>query len=48
MKNKRRRLHTKEFKEEAVKLLKEQGYPVAEAARNLGVSPNVLGDGARI
>jgi len=40
--NKRKR-HTKEFKEEAVKLVKEQGYPVAEAARNLGVGPGVLG-----
>jgi len=39
--NKRKR-HTKEFKEEAVKLVKEQGYPVAEAARNLGLSPSVL------
>jgi len=43
MKKKGRRLHTKEFKEAAVKLIKEQGYPVAEAARNLGVSPSVLG-----
>lgn len=39
--NKRKR-HTKEFKEEAVKLVKEEGYPVAEAARNLGLSPSVL------
>ncbi len=38
-----RRFHTKEFKEKAVKLIKEQGYPVAEAARNLGVSPSILG-----
>jgi len=43
MSQKGRRLHTKEFKEEAVKLVKEQGYPVAEAAMNLGVSPGVLG-----
>jgi len=43
MRKKGRRLHTKEFKEEAVKLIKEQGYPVTEAARNLGVSPSVLG-----
>ncbi|MFQ5642034.1 MAG: IS3 family transposase [bacterium] len=43
MKKKGRRVHTKEFKEEAVKLVQEQGYPVAEAARNLGVSPSILG-----
>lgn len=43
MNKKGRRFHTKEFKEEAVKLVKEQDYPVAEAARNLGVSPSILG-----
>lgn len=39
MGKKGRRLHTKEFKEEAVKLIKEQGYPISEAARNLGLKP---------
>ncbi|VAX29040.1 hypothetical protein MNBD_NITROSPIRAE01-1948 [hydrothermal vent metagenome] len=38
-----RRNHTKEFKEEAVKLVSEQGYAITEAARNLGVNPNLLG-----
>ncbi|HIE66127.1 MAG TPA: transposase [Nitrospira sp.] len=43
MRKKGRRFHTKAFKEEAVKLIKEQGYPISEAARNLGVSASVLG-----
>jgi len=37
-----RQIHAKEFKEEAVKLVKEQGCPVAEAARNLRLSPSVI------
>jgi transposase len=40
---KKRRKYTQEFKEEAVKLITEQGYQVAEAARNLGVNENLLG-----
>ena len=32
-----RRQHPREFKIEAVKLITEQGYSVAEAARSLGV-----------
>ncbi len=43
MRNKQRRHHTKEFKEEAVKLVSEQGYAISEAARNLGINPNLLG-----
>ena len=43
MSKQRRRKHSKEFKEEAVKLVTEQGYQVSEAARNLGIHPNVLG-----
>jgi transposase len=39
----KRRKYTREFKEEAVKLITEQGYQVAEAARNLGVNASVLG-----
>ncbi len=35
-------IHAK-IKEEAVKLLTEQGYLITEAARNLGVNENVLG-----
>ena len=33
-----------EFKEEAVALVTEQGYTVAEAARSLGIRPNQLYD----
>ncbi len=43
MNTKKRRGYTQEFKEEAVKLITEQGYSVAEAGRNLGIHPNVLG-----
>lgn len=42
MTKKKRRSYTKEFKEEAVKLITEQGYSYAEAGRNLGVNPNQL------
>ena len=35
-----RRTYTPEFKTEAVKLVTEQGYSVAEAARSLGLSEN--------
>ena len=40
---KKRRKYTQEFKEEAVKLITEQGYQISEAARNLGVNENMLG-----
>ena len=40
---KKRRKYTQEFKEEAVKLISEQGYQITEAARNLGVNENMLG-----
>lgn len=43
MNRKKRRNHTREFKEAAVELIKEKGYPIAEAARNLGIDPNLLG-----
>ena len=43
MKKKRRRF-TKEFKEEAVKLVTEEGYSVAEAGRSLGIHPNLIGN----
>ena len=42
MVKKRRRNYTKEFKEEAVRLISEEGYSYAEAGRNLGVNPNLL------
>jgi len=39
---KTRRSYTPEFKAEAVKLVTEQGYSVAEAARSLGLSDNLI------
>ncbi len=42
MTKKKRKSYTKEFKEEAVKLITDQGYSYAEAGRNLGVNPNQL------
>ena len=38
----RRRAYTPEFKTEAVKLVTEQGYSVAEAARSLGIHETLL------
>jgi transposase len=40
---KRRRKFTQEFKEEAVKLVLDHGYKITEAAKNLGIHPNLLG-----
>jgi len=37
-----RRTYTAEFKGEAVKLVTEQGYSVAEAARSLGIHETLL------
>ena len=37
-----KRKFTKEFKISAVKLVNEQGYTVAEAAKSLGVDPSSL------
>jgi len=37
-----RRTYTPEFKTEAVRLVTEQGYSVAEAARSLGLSANLI------
>src|SRR5262245_42515270 len=37
-----RRTYTPEFKAEAVKLVTEQGYSVAEAARRLGLNENLI------
>ena len=42
MANRKRRRHSDEFKQEAVKLVTDQGYSVAEAARNLGLHENLL------
>jgi transposase len=38
----RRRTYTREFKVEAVKLVTEKGYSVAEAARSLGIGETLL------
>jgi transposase len=38
----KRRTYTPEFKAEAVKLVTEQGYSLAEAARSLGVHETLL------
>ena len=56
MKSKKRKSYTKAFKEEAVKLITDEGYSFAEAGRNLGVNPNLIsrwkreleGDGSEI
>jgi transposase len=38
----KRKVYTAEFKQEAVHLITEQRYGVAETARNLGVNVNML------
>jgi transposase len=38
----KRRAYTREFKVEAVKLVSEKGYSVAEAARSLSISESLL------
>lgn len=42
MKKKTRKNYTAEFKREAVRLVKEEGYRIAEAARSLDISDNIL------
>jgi transposase len=37
-----RRTYTPEFKAQAVQLVTEHGYSVAEAARSLGISDNLI------
>jgi transposase len=37
------RTYTEEFKQEAIKLVTQQGYKIAEAARSLGIPENLLG-----
>lgn len=34
--------YSKEYKEEAVALVREQGYTVPEAAKSLGIASNIL------
>jgi|GEM_PF-1735025 len=38
-----RKQYSKEFKLDAISLVQEQGYSKTEAARSLGINPNVLG-----
>ncbi len=38
----KRKTYTQEFKQEAVKLITEQGYQIAETARNLGINVSML------
>jgi transposase len=40
--SRKRRSYTREFKLEAVKLVTEKGYSVAEAARSLGIGQTLL------
>ena len=42
MSNQTRRRFSDEFKEEAVKLITEQGYKVSEASRNLDINASIL------
>ncbi len=42
-----RKKYPKEFKLDAVSLVKEQGYSNAEAARSLGINANMLGRWAK-
>ena len=37
-----RRKFTSEFKQEAVRLMTEQGVPLAKASRDLDINPNML------
>ena len=38
----KRKKYSKEFKQDAVRLVTEQGYSIAESARNLGLNANML------
>ncbi len=40
---KTRKRYTREFKQDAVRLVTKQGYNLAEAARNLGIDRRMLG-----
>ncbi len=42
MSGKKRKTYTREFKMEAVRLITEKGYSIAEASRNLGIDYSVL------
>jgi len=40
---KTRKTYSKEFKLDAIALVREQNYSIAEASRNLEVTPQILG-----
>ncbi len=42
MAQKKRRIHSREFKLEAVRLIRDRGVSVAQASRDLGVHENLL------
>ena len=42
MSRKKRKIYSKEFKQEAVRLITDKGYSTAEASRNLGIEYSVL------
>jgi transposase len=42
MSEKKRKTYSREFKMEAVRLITEKGYSIAEASRNLGVEYSIL------
>ena len=42
MSKKKRKSYSREFKKEAVALITEKGYSIAEASRNLGIEYSVL------
>jgi transposase len=41
--NQKRRQYSAEFKREAVELVTNKGYTIAQAARNLGITDKILG-----
>jgi transposase len=45
--DRKRKRYTKEFKKEAVELVTNQGYTIAEAARSLGIPRGMLGQWRR-
>ncbi len=42
MAQKKRKIYSREFKVEAVNLITQKGYSIAEASRNLGIEYSVL------
>jgi transposase len=42
MSKKKRKTYSREFKVEAIRLITEKGYSIAEASRNLGVEYSIL------